>query len=49
MRQMGVLAGVPIEPPEQTKLLDSCVAQAGIIGGGVPGGMSDCPLAVYNY
>jgi hypothetical protein len=35
---MGVLAGVPIEPPEQTKLLDACVAQAGIIGGGVPGG-----------
>ncbi|KAJ3570366.1 hypothetical protein NP233_g4457 [Leucocoprinus birnbaumii] len=37
MRQMGVLAGVPIEPPEQTKLLDTCVSQAGIIGGGVPG------------
>lgn len=38
MRQMGVLAGVPIEPPEQTKLLDVCVSQAGVIGGGVPGG-----------
>ncbi|PFH51483.1 hypothetical protein AMATHDRAFT_142322 [Amanita thiersii Skay4041] len=37
MREMGKLAGVPIEPPEQTKLLDSCVAQAGVIGGGVPG------------
>ncbi|KXN90597.1 Phosphomevalonate kinase [Leucoagaricus sp. SymC.cos] len=37
MRQMGVLAGVPIEPPEQTKLLDTCVALAGVIGGGVPG------------
>ncbi|KAL9711867.1 phosphomevalonate kinase [Leucoagaricus gongylophorus] len=37
MRQMGVLAGVPIEPPEQTKLLDVCVSQAGVIGGGVPG------------
>lgn len=38
MRQMGELAGAPIEPPEQTKLLDVCVTQAGVIGGGVPGG-----------
>ena len=38
MREMGNLANVPIEPPEQTKLLDACVTQAGIIGGGVPGG-----------
>ncbi|KAG6811902.1 hypothetical protein H0H92_005360 [Tricholoma furcatifolium] len=37
MKQMGELSGVPIEPPEQTKLLDSCVSLAGIIGGGVPG------------
>lgn len=35
---MGLLAGVPIEPPEQTALLDVCVSQAGVIGGGVPGG-----------
>lgn len=37
MREMGNLAGVPIEPSEQTKLIDACVGQAGIIGGGVPG------------
>ncbi|KAF7782555.1 hypothetical protein Agabi119p4_1931 [Agaricus bisporus var. burnettii] len=37
MRKMGALAGVPIEPPEQTKLLNACVSQAGVIGGGVPG------------
>ncbi|TFK26468.1 Phosphomevalonate kinase [Coprinopsis marcescibilis] len=37
MRQMGNLSGVPIEPPEQTRLLNSCVGQAGVIGGGVPG------------
>ncbi|CCM01462.1 uncharacterized protein FIBRA_03516 [Fibroporia radiculosa] len=37
MREMGNLSGVPIEPPEQTKLLDGCVAGAGVIGGGVPG------------
>jgi len=37
MREMGNLAGVPIEPSEQTKLLDACVSQAGVIGGGVPG------------
>lgn len=38
MKLMGELSGVPVEPPEQTKLLDACVAQAGVIGGGVPGG-----------
>jgi len=38
MRLMGEQSGVPIEPPEQTALLDACVAQAGVIGGGVPGG-----------
>lgn len=38
MREMGNLSGVPIEPPEQTSLLDACVSVAGVIGGGVPGG-----------
>ena len=37
MRKMGELASVPIEPPEQTALLDTCVSVAGVIGGGVPG------------
>ncbi|KAK7687082.1 hypothetical protein QCA50_009582 [Cerrena zonata] len=37
MREMGNLSGVPIEPPEQTSLLDACVSVAGVIGGGVPG------------
>lgn len=37
MKEMGTLAGVPIEPDEQTQLLDICVMQAGVIGGGVPG------------
>ncbi|KAI1796392.1 phosphomevalonate kinase [Ganoderma leucocontextum] len=37
MRKMGELASVPIEPSEQTALLDTCVAIAGVIGGGVPG------------
>ena len=41
MREMGNLAGVPIEPPEQTALLDTCMSVAGVIGGGVPGGKSD--------
>lgn len=40
MREMGSAAGVPIEPPEQTALLNGCVAVAGVIGGGVPGGAS---------
>lgn len=43
MREMGSLSGVPIEPPEQTKLLDTCVSGAGVIGGGVPGGLSASP------
>lgn len=38
MRQMGQVAGVPVEPEQQTKLLDVCTSQAGAIGGGVPGG-----------
>jgi len=37
MREMGTLSGVPIEPIEQTELLDLCVSQPGVIGGGVPG------------
>ncbi|KAH9832217.1 ribosomal protein S5 domain 2-type protein [Rhodofomes roseus] len=37
MREMGKLSGVPIEPQEQTDLLDACVFGAGVIGGGVPG------------
>ncbi|KAG6880324.1 hypothetical protein C0992_011073 [Termitomyces sp. T32_za158] len=37
MKEMGELSGVPIEPAEQTKLLNSCVSLAGVIGGGVPG------------
>ena len=38
MRDMGTRAGVPIEPPEQTALLDACIAWPGVIAGGVPGG-----------
>ncbi|KAF7967857.1 hypothetical protein HWV62_32868 [Athelia sp. TMB] len=37
MREMGKLSDVPIEPSEQTALLDACVSQPGVIGGGVPG------------
>ncbi|KAI0356290.1 Phosphomevalonate kinase [Trametes cingulata] len=37
MRDMGERAGVPIEPPEQTALLNACISVAGVIGGGVPG------------
>ncbi|EIW63108.1 Phosphomevalonate kinase [Trametes versicolor FP-101664 SS1] len=37
MRAMGQHADVPIEPPEQTALLDACISVAGVVGGGVPG------------
>jgi phosphomevalonate kinase len=45
MREMGEGASVPIEPPEQTKLLDVCVTQAGVIGGGIPGG--ECAASLF--
>ncbi|KAF5321229.1 hypothetical protein D9619_001788 [Psilocybe cf. subviscida] len=37
MKEMGDLSGVPIEPKEQTALLNTCMALPGVIGGGVPG------------
>lgn len=40
MRVLGAAADVPIEPPEQTALLDACCQMPGVIGGGVPGGES---------
>lgn len=43
MREMGELSNVPIEPPEQTRLLDACSALPGVIGAGVPGGASSSP------
>lgn len=49
MREMGNLAGVPIEPSGQTKLLDACVSQAGVIGGGVPGGETTCTTVLRAY
>ncbi|GAA6028687.1 hypothetical protein JCM8097_007347 [Rhodosporidiobolus ruineniae] len=37
MRYMGESSGVPIEPKEQTALLDACSALPGVVGAGVPG------------
>ncbi|KAF2832896.1 Phosphomevalonate kinase [Ophiobolus disseminans] len=37
IRQMSLASRVPIEPPQQTKLLDYCSTIDGIIGGVVPG------------
>ncbi|GAA6009539.1 phosphomevalonate kinase [Rhodotorula paludigena] len=37
IRHMGESSGVPIEPPEQTKLLDECSKLPGVVGAGVPG------------
>ncbi|KAG7382745.1 phosphomevalonate kinase [Phytophthora pseudosyringae] len=37
MREMGTSAGVPIEPPEQTAILDATVAIPGVLLAGVPG------------
>ncbi|KAF2745539.1 Phosphomevalonate kinase [Sporormia fimetaria CBS 119925] len=37
IRKMGEASGVPIEPPQQTALLDACSKIPGIVGGVVPG------------
>ncbi|KAF2637964.1 Phosphomevalonate kinase [Massarina eburnea CBS 473.64] len=37
IRQMSKESGVPIEPPQQTALLDACSKVPGVIGGVVPG------------
>lgn len=37
IRQMSLASRVPIEPPQQTKLLDYCSTIDGVIGGVVPG------------
>lgn len=37
VRKMSELSGVPVEPPEQTQLLDACSSLPGVIGGVVPG------------
>lgn len=42
MKGMGEMAGVPIEPDGQTKLLDACLASEGVLGCGVPGGACSC-------
>ncbi|KAJ2696045.1 phosphomevalonate kinase, partial [Coemansia spiralis] len=36
-RELGDRAGVPIEPPEQTRLLDACMAVPGVCMAAVPG------------
>jgi phosphomevalonate kinase len=37
VREMSRLSGVPIEPEQQTQLLDACTAIDGVVGGVVPG------------
>ncbi|TPX35407.1 phosphomevalonate kinase [Synchytrium endobioticum] len=37
LRDMSQRAGVPIEPPEQTRLLDVCQSQPGVLMAGIPG------------
>jgi phosphomevalonate kinase len=38
IRHMGQLADVPIEPPEQTRLLDMTLQLPGVLCAGIPGG-----------
>ena len=39
LRDMSVKSHVPIEPNEQTKLLDSCLSIPGVLVAGIPGGL----------
>lgn len=38
LRQMSEASDVPIEPAEQTRLLDACLEIPGTVIAGVPGG-----------
>ena len=38
LRKMSVQSDVPIEPQEQTRLLDACMSVPGVVMAGVPGG-----------
>lgn len=38
IRRMSALSGVPVEPEEQTRLLDACLVVPGVVMAGVPGG-----------
>lgn len=40
LRKMGELSDVPIEPKEQTQLLEACMQVPGVVMAGVPGGKS---------
>lgn len=37
IREMSEGSGVPVEPPQQTRLLDACSEVEGVVGGVVPG------------
>ena len=38
LRHIGEEAGVPIEPPEQVRLIDATMKVPGVLAAGVPGG-----------
>ncbi|KAG0343722.1 phosphomevalonate kinase [Podila humilis] len=46
LRQMSQLSRVPVEPEEQTRLLDACLAVPGVLMAGVPGGPLLCTESV---
>lgn len=37
IKEMSAASTVPVEPPEQTRLIDACSAVPGVVGGVVPG------------
>ncbi|KAJ1334877.1 phosphomevalonate kinase [Batrachochytrium salamandrivorans] len=43
LRKMSEMSGAPIEPIEQTRLLDACMKVPGVLMGGVPGGQYSDP------
>lgn len=50
LRRMGELSDVPIEPKEQTQLLEACMQVPGVVMAGVPGGRSiNCLFVLKTY
>mgnify|MGYP006911089612 CR=1 FL=1 len=45
LRHIGEEAGVPIEPPEQVRLIDATMKVPGVLAAGVPGGTATRALS----
>lgn len=49
LREMSQLSEVPVEPEEQTRLLDACLTIPGVLMAGVPGGKNINQNAIFLF